>query len=276
MQLEGVLSCSVRGCEETLARRGTALVCARGHAFDTARSGYVNLLQPQDRRSRNAGDGRAEVEARARLLAAGWGRRLDAELMRRIEAAGVPTGALAVELGSGSGERLDAICARFELQGIGIDLSASAAAIAARRYPARTWLVANADRRLPLADGVAALVLSIHGRRNPRECARVLPAGGLLVAAMPAPDDLRELRALVQGAASPRERARGFLDEHAGGFACRSRSKVCERRDASREELLDLLAGTYRGARRSLEAAVARLERLEVTAASEVLVLQRE
>ena len=26
-------------------------VCPRGHAFDVARSGYVNLLQPQDRRS---------------------------------------------------------------------------------------------------------------------------------------------------------------------------------------------------------------------------------
>ena len=39
----------------------------RGHSFDVARSGYVNLLQPQDRRSKQPGDTPAAVAARRRL-----------------------------------------------------------------------------------------------------------------------------------------------------------------------------------------------------------------
>lgn len=42
------LLCPVRGCGAPLARSGRALACLRGHGFDLARSGYTNLLQPQD------------------------------------------------------------------------------------------------------------------------------------------------------------------------------------------------------------------------------------
>ena len=45
-----MLACSVRGCGRPLEKNDRALVCARGHSYDIARSGYVNLLQPQDRR----------------------------------------------------------------------------------------------------------------------------------------------------------------------------------------------------------------------------------
>jgi len=56
-----VLACSVRGCGLPLTRRDRALVCSAGHAFDIARSGYINLLQPQDRRSLVAGDSKTAV-----------------------------------------------------------------------------------------------------------------------------------------------------------------------------------------------------------------------
>ena len=43
------------------------MVCAQGHSFDVARSGYINLLQPQDRKSKNPGDTVEAVAARRRL-----------------------------------------------------------------------------------------------------------------------------------------------------------------------------------------------------------------
>ncbi len=272
------LACSVRACGERLVRGARAFACARGHAFDLAKSGYLNLLQPQDRRSLAAGDARAEIEARARLLAAGVGAELGLELARRGRALGLPGGALALELGSGSGERLAALVAELGLVGIGLDLSSAAAEHAARRFPALTWVVANADRRLPLLDASVALVLTIHGRRNPAECARVLAPGAHLVAALPAPDDLLELRARVQGQGLERERVGAFLAEHAQHFELRAQTVARERRRLERAQLLDLLAGTYRGARRSSAAAVKGLEalgELEVTLASDVLVLVR-
>ena len=65
-------------------RRDRTLVCPAGHSYDVARSGYVNLLQPQDRRSAAAGDSRVAIDARESLLAIGVGRTLIDGLTTRI------------------------------------------------------------------------------------------------------------------------------------------------------------------------------------------------
>ena len=62
-----LLLCPVRGCHLALTREEKRVVCARGHSFDIARSGYINLLQPQERRSKNPGDTADAVAARRRL-----------------------------------------------------------------------------------------------------------------------------------------------------------------------------------------------------------------
>src|ERR1700745_1938513 len=66
-----MLLCTVRDCHLPLTRveekGGRRLVCPQGHSFDIARSGYINLLQPQERRSKQPGDTPAAVEARQRL-----------------------------------------------------------------------------------------------------------------------------------------------------------------------------------------------------------------
>ena len=66
------IRCTVRGCDLPLDVRGPAWRCSRGHAFDVGRSGYANLLQPQDRRSAEPGDSAAMVQARARWLDRGF------------------------------------------------------------------------------------------------------------------------------------------------------------------------------------------------------------
>src|SRR5688572_627215 len=62
-----MLLCPVRGCQMELARADRRLLCSRGHSFDIARSGYINLLQPQDRRSKQPGDTAAAIAGRRRL-----------------------------------------------------------------------------------------------------------------------------------------------------------------------------------------------------------------
>jgi 23S rRNA (guanine745-N1)-methyltransferase len=250
------------------------MVCARGHAYDIARSGYLNLLQPQDRRSLSAGDSRAAVEARARLLAQHIGQPLvDAVSARVVTALGAtPAGAVVADLGSGSGELLASVAARAPVDAIGIDLSTAAAEHAARRYPGVTWVVANADRRLPLLDRSVDVLVSVHGRRNPPECARVLTKGGHLIVAVPAADDLTELRAHVQGQAVERERVDALIAAHRDRFGLVDRVMVRDRQRVSAEALRDLLRGTYRGARLSAAGRMATLESLDVTFASEVMV----
>jgi 23S rRNA (guanine745-N1)-methyltransferase len=62
-----MLLCPVRDCHMALGRAERRLLCPRGHSFDVARSGYINLLQPQERRSKQPGDTVAAVAARRRL-----------------------------------------------------------------------------------------------------------------------------------------------------------------------------------------------------------------
>ena len=77
--------CTVRGCGATIpavaaanrrAARDSGVSVLRGpcgHSFDIARSGYISLLQPQDRRSLEAGDSRETAAARRELLDSGFG-----------------------------------------------------------------------------------------------------------------------------------------------------------------------------------------------------------
>lgn len=264
------LACTVRACGLALERDGRTWKCRAGHSYDVARNGYVNLLQPQDRQSLSAGDSKASVEARARLIGAGVGLAIVDGVVRRAAALELPTGAVVVDLGSGSGEVLGA-SARAGDTAVGLDLSTAAAGHAARRFPQITWVVANADRRLPLLDRSVDLVLSVHGRRNPVECARVLKTSGRLLVAVPAADDLIELRGLVQGEREERDRAATVVAEHAGRFALADRVTLRERRTLGRDALVDLLRGTYRGKRLGAAGRVAALTTLEVTLAAELL-----
>jgi 23S rRNA (guanine745-N1)-methyltransferase len=280
------LACSVRGCALPLSFRAGGCVCARGHTFDRARSGYLNLLQPHDRRSVRAGDSQAAVEARARLLAAGVLRGVVDTLVQRAasldlrgetrydlggrERHDLNHQPAVVDLGCGSGDVLGAIADVRPIYGVGIDLSTAAVDHAARRFPALTWVVANADRRLPLLNRSVDLVLSLHARRNPPECARALDRRGFLIVVVPAADDLIELRAMVQGEGIPRDRTAALLAEHAPLFALLDRAVVRERPLLERPALLDLLRGTYRGERESAANRVAALDQLEVTLASEI------
>ena len=268
------MSCTVRGCALPLRRRDRSWVCDAGHSFDIARRGYVNLLQPQDRRSRVAGDSKAAIDARAALLDAGVGRTLLDALVARVAALDLGDAPVVVDLGCGSGEGLAAIAGQRPGTGIGIDLSSAAAEQAARRFPDLTWVVANADRRLPLLDASVDLVVSIHGRRNPGETARVLRPRGHLLIAVPAADDLIELRELVQGQRVEQDRAEAVLAEQGPRFELIARSVTRETVELERTSLLDLLRGTYRGVRRAAADRAAALERMSVTMASDVFVLR--
>ena len=250
------------------------MICARQHAYDIARNGYINLLQPQDRRSLQAGDTLEAIEARARLLSAGVGRGLlDAFVDRAVTL--VPANGVVADLGSGSGEVLGELTARVGGVAVGIDLSTAAAEHAARRFPGVTWIVANADRRLPLLDHTVDLILSMHGRRHPAECARVVTGGGHLLVAVPAADDLIELRTAVLGHRVERERSHPLVAEHAEYFEVVEQFDARERRLVDRDQIRDLLRGTYRGTRRSAVQAIESLDAMDVTLASTVVLFRR-
>jgi 23S rRNA (guanine745-N1)-methyltransferase len=269
------LACTVRGCGLPLRRNERALVCGRGHAYDIARRGYVNLLQPQDRKSRVPGDSKAALAARARLLAAGVGAAVVEACLARADVLIARHDSVVCDLGCGSGDLLGALATRRPIAGVGIDLSLPAIEHAARRFPDLDWVVANADRHLPLLSARVSLLFSLHARRNPAESARVLEPGGFLLMGVPAPDDLLELRTAIQGQPWTRNRMQALLAEHTPFFTLVDRWTTRTRQPLAREQILDLLVGTYRGVRTAAAGRAAALGATDVTLASEFVVFRR-
>jgi 23S rRNA (guanine745-N1)-methyltransferase len=213
------------------------LVCGRGHSFDVARSGYVNLLQPQERRSKNPGDTAEAVAGRRRLHDLG----VTASLLRGVaEMADASPTDVVLDAGCGEGFYLGGLVEQTGAAGHGVDISVPAIEAAARRYPGCEWIVANADRFVPYADRAFSLVLSITARRNPAEFRRVLREDGRLLVAIPAPDDLIELRGVG------RERVERTIAEFAVQFVPAGQRRVTTAADLDAQAVEDLRHAIYR------------------------------
>ena len=183
-----LLRCPV--CRGSLELGDGALRCGDGHSFDVARQGYVSLF---------AGGGRAGevdtpemVEARAAFLSAGHFRLLSAALTEA--AAQVDLDGAIFDVGGGTGHHLAAVLDSLpQRRGVVVDASSAALRRAARSHPRAAAIGADAWRPLPIADRVAALVMSVFAPRNAAEMARILARGGALLAVTPTTRHLYEL-----------------------------------------------------------------------------------
>jgi len=234
----------------------------------------VNLSQPQDKKSKNPGDSAQAVLSRRRLNDTGLGEGLAkviVETGRRVVSNAVPA---ILDIGCGEGFYLAGLSMAIGGEGVGVDLSTAAVELAAKRYPAMTWVVANADRQLPFANGSFDLVLSITARHHPAEFHRLLAGRGCLIVVIPGADDLIELREWIMGEGSERDRTETIRANYHPHFELLSSESYRERRSLDRTSLLDLLISTYRGGRKSQEGMVASLSDLQVTMSREILVFK--
>lgn len=265
------LTCPVRGCSNPLVWEVSRAVCAQGHAFDLAKSGYCNLLQVQDRKSNRPGDTKAAVQARRHSLERGLGEALREALIARVASWNLPPGSPVLDAGCGEGYYLEALCSRFQLDGWGVDISTPAIEAAARAYPAAHWVVANADRAMPFADGSFDLITSITARKNPLEFHRLLAPGGHLLVAVAHEDDQMELRGALFGEVPDSDRAGATTSAFESLFELEDELVVSSHAVLDPAGLKDLLMGSYRGERFSAQRGLAGLGTLEVTSSYRLL-----
>jgi 23S rRNA (guanine745-N1)-methyltransferase len=244
------LLCTVRECRKVLQKLEKTFVCPSGHNFDISRSGYVNLLGPQDRRSLKPGDNQQIVNARYRLLMSGQDDCVVREIAETIKNFTFANQPKILDVGCGEGFYLNQVMnTLFSVKASGLDISLAGIDLAARRYKEVTWVIANADRFLPYPDGEFDVIMSITARKNPSEFSRVLSQEGYLLIVVPAPEDLIELREVLMGEGVLQDRAEKTLDIFAKDFVFLHSNIVTYQERVSKDLLADLLLTTYRGAR---------------------------
>jgi 23S rRNA (guanine745-N1)-methyltransferase len=218
-------------------REPRRVVCALSHSFDIARSGYINLLQPQDRRSREPGDSGEAVAARRRLHERG----VAEPLLRAIaDLACVSGDDFLLDAGCGDGYFAGSVAGESGCRSHGIDISVPAIDSAARHYPGCEWIVANADRFVPYGAGSFSVAWSITARMHPAEFRRVLRRDGRLLVAVPAPDDLIELRG------AGRDRVARTLEDFSAHFGLAEQRRATTVADLDAAAVEDVLVSVYR------------------------------
>jgi 23S rRNA (guanine745-N1)-methyltransferase len=121
-----------------------------------------------------------------------------------------------------------------------VDISVAAIEAAARRYSSCEWIVANADRFVPYADGSFTVVQSITARMNAAEFRRVLREDGRLLVALPGPEDLIELRG------EGRDRVARTAESFAADFRLVDQRRVTAAVELSAPMVQDVLHSIYR------------------------------
>lgn len=268
------LRCTVRNCGQSLVLSEAGLGCRAGHHFDRAKEGYWNLTQPQDKKSTNPGDNRDAVMARHRWLRRGHTAGLVTELKEWVASCSSESSPTmrVLDLGCGDGSFGPLMFPSHATGFCGIDLSRSAIKLAAKHWPEATWVLANADRGLPVMDASVDCVVSLFGRRPVAEIHRVLTQAGVCMVAVPAEDDLIELREAVQKRGVRRSRTDAIVEEmHDHGLSCVDQKQWKTEVEIGTEEIEEALAMTYRARRWSEKSRISSLETTKVTLAADLM-----
>ena len=201
------LRCPV--CGGALTRLEKVCACGKGHSFDIARQGYVNLLLHAGSGKRH-GDDKRMVAARRDFLERGYYDPLS-HLISALCCQYTGDGVLLLDAGCGEGKyTCDALNALRDAgktaHGVGVDISKEALIYAAKRDKSLTLLVASSSE-LPIMDSCADVVLNIFSPLAREEFLRVLKPGGVLLRVWPLEKHLWELKTLIYDAPYPNKPA---------------------------------------------------------------------
>ncbi|NLW55474.1 MAG: methyltransferase domain-containing protein [Firmicutes bacterium] len=198
----GLFRCPV--CEQELSlSRSNSLYCSKGHNYDLAKQGYVNLLLKQEK----SGYDKQLFAARKVISASGFFdpmRKAISKVVWEIGKDEAWSEVSILDAGCGEGSHLAWLCRDLkakkkgfaDLLGVGIDLSKEGIRVAAKEYQGLIWCVADLTK-LPLQNQQFDIVLNILSPANYGEFKRVLKDHGVLFKVLPAANYLIELREIL-------------------------------------------------------------------------------
>ena len=181
-------------CGNALEKQEKAYICPKGHSFDIARQGYVNLLTVQQKHSLNPGDTREQVLSRRAFLEEGYYAPICGALIEEAKNLGISGPVL--DIGCGEGYYSSRLAEALDAELVGLDISKEAVRCAAAKYKGPTWLTATAAH-IPVEEESVQLVTSLFALTLPEEFRRVLRKDGYYFQVLAAQDHLLGLKSII-------------------------------------------------------------------------------
>ena len=198
--MESLFSCPL--CAAPLERTQGGLICPNRHSFDRSAAGYIHLLPPNRKHSKNPGDDKEMVAARSVFLDKGYYAPLRKALCAlAVDCVREEPAPVVLDSGCGEGYYTAGLYEALRKAGlapraVGVDISKFALRRAAKRLKEGDFAVASAYR-LPLPDARAHLLVNVFSPLAPEEFARVLRPGGHFLYAVPAQRHLWEMKEVL-------------------------------------------------------------------------------
>ena len=216
-------------CKSAISLHSKAIKCENNHSFDKAKSGYVNLLPVQFKKSKVPGDDKAMVKARREFHELNAYKPLKDRLVQRLAQHLAPSNDTAspvavYDTGCGEGSYLDAVInglkqLGYNCSGAGSDISKIAVEIASKAFKTHQFVVASSFD-LPLEDASQDVMIQVFAPGSNNEYVRALKCDGLLLTVDPGADHLYEIKSQIydnpkkhESKDTQRENLRALLSE---------------------------------------------------------------
>jgi len=259
-------------CDAELTIEATAATCPHTHTFDRARSGYLNLLLSNKKRSAEPGDSPAMLHSRRTFLRGGFYDQMAATANTAVaEIVAGRKETHVADLGCGEGfftARLqNALAAAMSPSHCyGVDISRPGIKMATAYDREITWIVASLHRS-PFRRQSLDAVLSMFAPIDAADVRRVVRDDGALVTVTPGPDHLDALRTIIYTSVKPHPPTPALM---AGDTLFEPTASTRVRYSIvvdSPAQIMNLLAMTpyYWNINRATKARIEALSRLELT-----------
>lgn len=184
-----ILKCPNCGSELLVKDKG--LSCQSGHFFDFAKEGYVNLLLPNQKKTKNPGDDSVMINARDSFLKAGYFEKLKNQIGSTVDF----SGKIVLDAGCGTGYYLSSIEAKDCVK-IGADISKFAIKKASKNDEKSSYFVASIFN-MPIKEQSVDIIFNIFAPKPQQEFKRILKDDGIIVEVVPGKNHLKEIKEII-------------------------------------------------------------------------------
>jgi 23S rRNA (guanine745-N1)-methyltransferase len=216
-------------CGGKIVRNGGSFVCDNRHSYDTAKSGYVNLLLSNQMNTKLPGDNKLMVNARRSFLGKGYYAALAEKFCETVKKH-APENALILDAGCGEGYyTVNAAKALPSALIMGTDISKAAVDAAAKHASAEkvtnTLFSVSSIFHMPVESCSCDMLFSLFAPYCRDEFTRVLKNGGIMIMVIPSENHLWELKKAIYDEPYKND-VKGFEED---GFVFKESIKVTDR-----------------------------------------------